>query len=1328
MKYVKSSRRASKRRAASRHRRMKLESLEPRQMLAANPFDVVISEVMYHALDPTDDEFDEGFEEEREFEYVELFNRGTEAVDLTNWRFNEGFDFDFIGFAAKEILPGQHLLIVHNLDAFEMRYEDVSFSLLLGEFAGGSLKNNGEDIELLDALGNTIALLDYTDSDPWPTGADGKGSSLQIVDNARIGNNDLYRARNWIASRELEGTPGAAGLTVGLGVVINEVLSNSDDNIGELDQIELFNTTETAIDIGGLFLTDKNDFTEIYQIPAGTIIPAEGYIVFDENQFNPDPGDEGSFALSSAGGETLSLLEVTDDPLRDKVKKVFIDSVEIDASETSRSVGRLPNGRGVLFPLEEQSFGAANTLPVISDLVISEIQYHPTVANEPDDEDVTANLEFIEILNRSDHNVSTNPPEPGLDWRLRKDIDFDLPNVTLAPGERLLVLRFDPSDFENRDLRTAFELFYDIPLNVVGGVKAVGGYGGADREELDADKSPRLSNSGAEIELQQEVRVSDVEKKFHPRDLIIYRDKNDWPNRPDGGGSSLERKGPELFGNDPDSWRPSNEWNGTPGTAGQTKVDVIINEALTHTDQILDPDVADIDAIELYNTSDAAVDVSGWWLSDSGNDYDKFKIPEGSIIEPGEYLLFDEDDFNSTRFLKDEDDPTRQPGEPFRSPKDFAFSSARGETLWLLETDAVGDKLRFADRVRFGAALNGESFGRIPNGDPNANLFPNKEVTLGAENSGPRVGPLVITEIMYNPPLVDPPLFEGFDGNDLEYIEITNPTDQDVDLTEWHLDGGVDLKFAAAPFDPNDPNNPPPPIIKPGESVLVLSFNPDKPESQDQRDAFRTFYGIGAEVQLFGGYSGSLANGGERVELQRADSPPSDAPDFFPRLLEDEVRYDDVAPWPTGPDGGGVSLNRKDVNVWGRQVDNWTADVPSPGSFNLQPTKPVVTWEALSPFEVRLSWSDSRNETGYRVFQHQGEWVQIATLGIDETSFVVTGLSPGSRFRYSVEAHSQGGSAFADTITATTPSLDADFGDAPDSYRTTFSVGGAYHLPSGPTLGATRDTEADGQPTAAADGDGQDEDGVVISSLTVGQRDASITITVQGAPAGAKLDAWIDIDGNGDWDGPLDQIANSFAVVNGENTILFDVSGAAVAGDTYARFRLSTSGNLDPGGAASDGEVEDYAVTILPDGEFSLGDLNLNGAVDFQDLTILLANWNKDVGAESGNLVDTATTPVNFADLTVLLAEWTGPLAAGAPGAQAVADSSAATSAVFDQIGEVTSSDDPSRLNRSARRGTPRREGSQMRRLQATVVDRAMTEGEDDILPLRSRSARRRGR
>ena len=171
-----------------------------------------------------------------------------------------------------------------------------------------------------------------------------------------------------------------------------------------------------------------------------------------------------------------------------------------------------------------------------------------------------------------------------------------------------------------------------------------------------------------------------------------------------------------------------------------------------------------------------------------------------------------------------------------------------------------------------------------------------------------------------------------------------------------------------------------------------------------------------------------------------------------------------------------------------------------------------------------------------------------------------------------------------------------DFGDAPDSYGTTLAADGARHGEVGPTLGAYRDIEDDGQPTEQANGDDYtgltDEYGVRVGLVMAGQTEAIAMVNVQNAPSGAKLDAWIDFDGNGVFD-PGDRIADSLDVVEGENVIRFDVPDSAVAGQSYARFRLSSAGDLEPTGAAADGEVEDHLVSIYSAAEpVDLGELD----------------------------------------------------------------------------------------------------------------------------------------
>ncbi|MFV2070207.1 MAG: FG-GAP repeat domain-containing protein, partial [Pirellulales bacterium] len=161
--------------------------------------------------------------------------------------------------------------------------------------------------------------------------------------------------------------------------------------------------------------------------------------------------------------------------------------------------------------------------------------------------------------------------------------------------------------------------------------------------------------------------------------------------------------------------------------------------------------------------------------------------------------------------------------------------------------------------------------------------------------------------------------------------------------------------------------------------------------------------------------------------------------------------------------------------------------------------------------------------------------------------------------------------------------LAADFGDAPLPYPTTLAEGGAAHEATGPTLGATRDSEADGRHSPAADADGADEDGVTFGPIAVGALGATVTVHVQGGAA--RLDAWIDFDADGSWGGPGEQIFDRLAVAAGENNLTFDVPSWAASGTTIARFRLSTEGDLAIGGSASDGEVEDYQITLLPPAE-----------------------------------------------------------------------------------------------------------------------------------------------
>ncbi|MEM6351791.1 MAG: GEVED domain-containing protein [Cyanobacteria bacterium P01_D01_bin.14] len=176
-----------------------------------------------------------------------------------------------------------------------------------------------------------------------------------------------------------------------------------------------------------------------------------------------------------------------------------------------------------------------------------------------------------------------------------------------------------------------------------------------------------------------------------------------------------------------------------------------------------------------------------------------------------------------------------------------------------------------------------------------------------------------------------------------------------------------------------------------------------------------------------------------------------------------------------------------------------------------------------------------------------------------------------------------------------------DLGDAPDSapgaasgdYVTLPTDNGPVHrIVNGLHLGATVDgddgTLQNGDATADdSDEATNDEDGVQLGGNSLqGQRllpgtTANLDISTQG---NGVLNAWIDWNGDGDFDDTVDGISEQIAsnVVPTADAISLSVAVPANAtlGDTYARFRYSSDMGLAPTGAASDGEVEDYLTTI----------------------------------------------------------------------------------------------------------------------------------------------------
>jgi len=213
-------------------------------------------------------------------------------------------------------------------------------------------------------------------------------------------------------------------------------------------------------------------------------------------------------------------------------------------------------------------------------------------------------------------------------------------------------------------------------------------------------------------------------------------------------------------------------------------------------------------------------------------------------------------------------------------------------------------------------------------------------------------------------------------------------------------------------------------------------------------------------------------------------------------------------------------------------------------------------------------------------------------------SLALENVQPAAAGAYDVIVASARGSVTSVVATLTVRGI--DFGDAPEpAYPTLLAGDAARHvLIPGIFLGAQADAEPDGQPASAANGDDlagpNDEDGVrFLSPLRVGQS-ASIEVV---ASVGGFLNAWIDFSVAGGWAQAGEQIFTNQALVAGTNVLSFSIPATATLGGTFARFRFSTAADLSFTGLAPDGEVEDYALTIVPAADLEITQSSSNSAV-----------------------------------------------------------------------------------------------------------------------------------
>ena len=212
--------------------------------------------------------------------------------------------------------------------------------------------------------------------------------------------------------------------------------------------------------------------------------------------------------------------------------------------------------------------------------------------------------------------------------------------------------------------------------------------------------------------------------------------------------------------------------------------------------------------------------------------------------------------------------------------------------------------------------------------------------------------PLVISKIHYHP--MD---WWSIDGDLLEFIEITNNGDDEVDLTGIYLrELGITYQF---------PNNA---HVAGHQAIMLCSDSL----------MFTEYY----NMTPFGQYSRKLSNKSENIVLA----------DAWGNII-DEVHYFDTDPWPTEADGNGPYLELKDLNFDNSLAENWIAGNALLSINKFTDSQNIAIYPNPTSGEIHVALSG--NATHCQIIGLMGN--VLSEIAVSSTNFVLdlSGLPSG---------------------------------------------------------------------------------------------------------------------------------------------------------------------------------------------------------------------------------------------------------------------------------------------------------------------------------------------
>ena len=406
--------------------------------------------------------------------------------------------------------------------------------------------------------------------------------------------------------------------------------------------------------------------------------------------------------------------------------------------------------------------------------------------------------------------------------------------------------------------------------------------------------------------------------------------------------------------------------------------DVTINEVITRR--------ATGGAIELQNTSEYPQHIGGWWLSTDERNPRQFRIADHTILPAGGYRVFDAATLSES---------------VGGAGTGLVLLPGQVQTIYLSGVTTGGALSGLRSQMKVGVSEPDQSAGlwetSLGFDSPLMSV-----TTLGASNSAPRVGPVVINEIHYHPKSA-----AGAPETD-EFIELFNLSNNAVNLyssaeptNTWHLRNAVDYNFPGGV------------TLGANSFLIVVGFDPAT--NVVQTASFRSRFGIPATVTILGPWIGRLDNSGDTVELNYPTSPIGSR---YPRALMDWVSYTDLPPWATAADGQGnglgTSLQRRSALGYGNEPTNWVAAVPTAGLANKTPTStpPTITVQPSSRNTIlgqKVTFSASVTGTGPLAYQWRHNGLDL--LGATNSNLVLTNVGPSDEGVYTMRVSNAAGAA-----------------------------------------------------------------------------------------------------------------------------------------------------------------------------------------------------------------------------------------------------------------------------------------------------------------------------